>query len=181
MKKLSAVLACSVLSLTACGALGPGDGSEGAAGQSAAAQTESFATVRGFKVEIDGAAGKEVDTAWESVSGGELIIEVTETTIGSDRDASVSPARSSGVGNVTLRGVMTRKRAALCTWTANRALDSRQTLTVTEQLSVDGQVSDGKQIVLSDCFPIRCAGQKLQILCPRERARVTLGPVACCE
>lgn len=178
MRTPAAVLACSLFSLTACGAVGPGDESERPAGHSAAAQ--SFAAVGGFKVEIDGAAGKEVDTAWTSVTGGEATIESVEPTVGSDGDAGISPARN-GIGNVTLRGVMTGKRAALCTWMANRAIGSRQTLTVTEQVSVDGQVSDGRQFAFSGCFPVRCAAQKLQILCPRERTRVTLGPVACCE
>ncbi len=44
-----------------------------------AAVGDKFAQVRGFLVEIESAGGgKEVDTAWESVSGGELIIEQTE-------------------------------------------------------------------------------------------------------
>lgn len=47
--------------------------------------SDKFAQVRGFSVEITGAAGKEVDTAWEHVSGGELVIETTDSTVGSDR------------------------------------------------------------------------------------------------
>jgi hypothetical protein len=50
-----------------------------------AATSDQFARVRGFRVEIDGAGGKEHDTAWEHVSGGALMIELAETTIGGDR------------------------------------------------------------------------------------------------
>lgn len=55
------------------------------ANKAEAASSDKFAQVRGFKVEITGSTGKEVDTAWESVSGGDMVIEVTETTIGSDQ------------------------------------------------------------------------------------------------
>jgi hypothetical protein len=47
--------------------------------------SDKFAQVRGFKVEISGSSGKEVDTAWESVSGGDMVIEHTETSIGADK------------------------------------------------------------------------------------------------
>jgi hypothetical protein len=50
-----------------------------------AASSDKFAQVRGFKVEISGSSGKEVDTAWESVSGGDMVIELTETSIGADK------------------------------------------------------------------------------------------------
>ena len=78
--------------------------------------SDNFAQVRGFRVEIDSAGGgKEVDTAWESVSGGELMIETTDTTIGGDKFTTTSPGHKS-VGEITLRGAMTDKRAALCQW-----------------------------------------------------------------
>jgi hypothetical protein len=77
--------------------------------------SDKFAQVQGFSIEISSAAGKEVDTAWESVSGGELIIEQTETTTGSDKFQTSSPGHKS-VGEITLRGAMTDKRQALCAW-----------------------------------------------------------------
>lgn len=54
-----------------------------------ATSSDKFAQVRGFKVEITSSTGKDVDTAWESVSGGEMIIEVTRTTIGSNQWAGL--------------------------------------------------------------------------------------------
>ncbi len=41
-----------------------------------ATSSDKFAQVRGFKVEISGSSGKEVDTAWESVHAGILVTEV---------------------------------------------------------------------------------------------------------
>jgi hypothetical protein len=118
--------------------------------------SDKFAQVRGFSVEITGAAGKEVDTAWESVSGGELIIELTETTIGSDKFQTTSPGHKS-VGEITLRGAMTDKRAALCTWINETVAGKpwKRTLTITELLSVDGAVKPGKAYTYFDCFPVR--------------------------
>lgn len=79
------------------------------------APSDKFAQVRGFKVEIDGTGGKDVDTAWESVSGGELIIELTDTTIGGDKFHTSSPGHKS-VNEIVLKGAMTNRRAALCQW-----------------------------------------------------------------
>ncbi len=39
-----------------------------------AAESDQLANVRGFKLEITNAGGAEVDTAWESVHGGELTL-----------------------------------------------------------------------------------------------------------
>jgi hypothetical protein len=117
--------------------------------------SDKFAQVRGFKVDITGATGKEVDTAWESVSGGELIIELTETTIGSDKFQTTSPGHKS-VGEITLRGAMTDQRQALCTW-INDTVNGKKwfrDLTITELLSVDGGVKDGKAYEYKDCFPV---------------------------
>jgi hypothetical protein len=118
--------------------------------------SDQFAQVRGFSVEITGAAGKEVDTAWESVSGGELIIETTDTTIGGDRFQTTLPGHRS-VGEITLRGAMTDKRAALCTWINETVAGKpwKRDLTITELLSVDGGVKDGKAYTYFDCFPVR--------------------------
>lgn len=59
------------------------------ANKAEATSSDKFAQVRGFKVEISGSSGKEVDTAWESVSGGDMVIEHTETTIGADKFAGL--------------------------------------------------------------------------------------------
>jgi hypothetical protein len=59
--------------------------SPGSTSKAEATVSDKFAQVRGFKVEISGSSGKEVDTAWESVSGGDMVIEHTETSIGADK------------------------------------------------------------------------------------------------
>lgn len=111
--------------------------------------SDKFAQVRGFRVEIDdGAGGQEVDTAWESAHGGELTIELPEVNVG-------APGHKT-VGEITLRGAMTDKRSALCTW-INETVQGKpwkRTLTITELLSVDGGVKDGKQYIYFDCFPV---------------------------
>lgn len=50
---------------------------------------------------------------------------------------------------------MTDKRAALCTW-INETVSGKpwkRTVTITELLSVDGGVRDGKQFIYHDRFP----------------------------
>jgi len=54
-----------------------------------AAENDKFAQVRGFKVEISGSSGKEVDTAWESVSAGDLVVETISDSSGSRRGLQV--------------------------------------------------------------------------------------------
>jgi hypothetical protein len=63
---------------------------------------DTFAQVKGFKVDIDGAGGKEHDVAWEHVSGGALIIEQTETTIGADKFQPHAPGHKS-IDDVVLK------------------------------------------------------------------------------
>lgn len=117
--------------------------------------SDKFAQVRGFSVEITGQTGKEVDNAWESVSGGELIIELTETTIGGDKYKTQSPGHKS-VGEITLCGAMTDKRAALCQWINETVAGKpwKRTVTITELLSQDGAVKPGKKYTYFDCFPV---------------------------
>ena len=105
-----------------------------------AAVSDKFAQVRGFTVEIAGAGGKEHDTAWESCSGGALMIETTETTTGSDRFRTNSPGHKT-VGEITLRGAMTDTRAALCQWINDTAAGRRRRrrVTITPAL-LDGTV-----------------------------------------
>ena len=123
--------------------------------------SDKFAQVRGFKVEIDGARGKEVDTAWESVSGGELIIELTETTVGSDKFQTTSPGHKS-VNTITLRGAMTDKRAALCQWIndTTQGRNWRRNLQLTEVL-LDG--GDGVAHDFSLGFPIRYVYPRMSV------------------
>jgi len=129
-----------------------------------AASSDKFAQVRGFKVEISGSSGKEVDTAWESVSGGDMVIELTETTIGDDKFRTNSPGHKT-VNEITLRGAMTDGRQNLCKWindTVN-GLPWKQMVTITEMLSVDGSVKDGKQYIYHDCFPIRYVFPRMSV------------------
>lgn len=133
-----------------------------------AADSDQFAQVRGFKVEIDNAGAKEVDTAWETVSGGQLMIEHVETTIGADKFHTTTPGHKS-VGEITLRGAMTDKRAALCQW-INETVQGKpwkRMLTITELLSVDGGVKDGKQYIYFDCFPVGYVFPRLSLGDPR--------------
>lgn len=121
-----------------------------------AAVGDKYAQVRGFKVEIDQATGKEVDTAWETCSGGELCIECADTTIGADKFQTTSPGHKS-VSEIILRGAMTNKRAALCQWINDTTQGKpwKRMMTITELLSVDGGVKDGKSYTYHDGFPIR--------------------------
>jgi len=129
-----------------------------------AATSDNFAQVRGFKVEITSAAGKDVDTAWESVSGGEMVIELTETTIGSDKFATNSPGHKT-VGEITLRGAMTDGRQALCQW-INDTVNGKpwkRDLTITELLSIGGEVKPGKQYLYFDGFPVRYVFPRMSV------------------
>ena len=138
--------------------------------------SDKFAQVRGFRVEIDdGAGGKEVDTAWESAHGGELTIELPVSNVG-------SPGHKS-VGEIVLRGAMTDKRAALCTW-INETVNGRpwkRTLTITELLSVDGGVKDGKQYIYFDCFPVGYVFPRLSVTntTGNVQEEVRIKPVRC--
>lgn len=134
----------------------PGNGGNPPPPAADATTSDKFAQVRGFKVDIAGCSTKEVDTAWESVSGGELIIELTETTIGSDKFQTTSPGHKT-VSEITLRGAMTDGRKALCEWINDTVQGKtwKRMLTITEMLSVDGGVKDGKQYVGDKAYPIR--------------------------
>lgn len=117
--------------------------------------SDMFAQIRGFRVEIDGATGKEVDTAWETVAGGSLNIEVTDTTIGADKFGTNAPGHRT-VEEITLRGAMTDKRAALCQW-INDTVNGKpwkRNVTITEILTSGGGPKDGKQYIYYDAFPV---------------------------
>jgi hypothetical protein len=144
--------------------------------------SDKFAQVRGFKVEIDGAGGKEHDTAWEHVSGGALMIEHVETTIGGDKFHTHAPGHKS-IEEITLRGAMTDKRAALCTW-INETVNGKpwkRTLTITEFLSVDGGVKPGKQYIYFDCFPCGYVFPRLSVTntTGNVQEEVRIKPVRC--
>lgn len=133
-----------------------------------AADSDTFAQVRGFKVEIANAGGKEVDTAWETVSGGALMIEHVETTIGSDKFHTHAPGHKS-IEEITLRGAMTDKRAALCQWINDTVSGKawKRTVTITPLVvAADGTVSDGPASVFEGCFPARYAFPRLDLTDP---------------
>jgi hypothetical protein len=134
-----------------------------------ATSSDKFAQVRGFKVDIANATGKEVDTAWESVSGGEMIIELTETTIGADKFQTNSPGHKS-VGEITLRGAMTDKRAAMCAWIQDAASGKewRRNVTITENTnSPSAGGGTAKTYNYHDCFPTRYVFPKLSVYAQR--------------
>jgi hypothetical protein len=111
--------------------------------------SDQFAQVRGFKVEITSPAGTEHDFLWDTFADGEVI------GADADRFQTTSPGHKS-VGEVTLRGAMTDKRAALCQW-INETVNGKpwkRTVTITELVfGADGSVKDGKQYIYFDCFP----------------------------
>jgi len=129
-----------------------------------ATTSDKFAQVRGFRVEITQAEGKEVDTAWESCSGGELIIETADTTIGGDQFQTTAPGHKS-VSEIILRGAMTNKRAALCQWINDTTSGKpwKRNLSVTELLSVDGAVKDGSTYTYFDGFPTRYVYPRMSV------------------
>ena len=116
-----------------------------------ATTSDKFAQVRGFQVEITGAAGKDVDTAWESISCGELLIEVADTA-GSLR-TTVSPGHKT-VNTVTLRGPLTASRSAyLADWLADSTADqpAGRTMTITNLVLEAGPV-DTRRFTYHGCL-----------------------------
>jgi hypothetical protein len=112
--------------------------------------SDKYAQVRGFKVDLTNAAGgSEVDSDWETVSTGELVIEMTDTTVGSDKFKTNSPGHKS-VGEITLRGAMTDSRKAMCTW-INETVNGKprkRDIAITPML-LDGTI--GETLILHDC------------------------------
>lgn len=110
--------------------------------------------ILGFRVEITGAgSGSDVDSAWETCTGGSLNIEVADASTGSDQFHTATPGHKY-VEEVTLRGPMTSGRKSLCQWITEtvQGKDWKRTLTITE-ITTDG--SDGKTYTYLDCFPTR--------------------------
>lgn len=112
--------------------------------------SDKFAQVRGFSVEIDSAGvGSDVDSAWESVSGGELIIELADAAVGSSKFQPTSPGHK-WVGEITLRGAMTDKRTAMCTWINETVMGKpwKRTVAITP-IHMDGTI--GETLIFTDC------------------------------
>jgi phage tail-like protein len=110
--------------------------------------------VLGFTVEIQNAgSGSNVDTAWETCSGGALVIEVADSSVGTDQYHTTTPGHKS-VETVTLRGAMTSGRKALCQWINDTVKGQPWKRTVTlKEILKDG--TDGKTYNYLDCFPER--------------------------
>lgn len=123
---------------------------------------DTFAQVRGFQVEIDGAGGREVDDLWDSASSGALMIEHVETTIGGDEFHTHTPGHKS-IEEITLRGAMTDKRAALGQWINDTTSGGPAFRTVRiTPMHLDGSV--GPTWEFQDCFPTRYVYPTLQVL-----------------
>lgn len=103
-------------------------------------------------VAVLGPQGTLVDS-YDSWGGGEPNVILT-SLFNSEKFHTNTPGHKS-VGEITLRGAMTRDRGALCQWINDTVNDKpwKQMLTITEMLSNDGGVKDGKQYIYSDCFP----------------------------
>jgi len=119
-----------------------------------------FATLRGFKVQIEGPSGKEVDTAWESVSGGEILINLASSA-SSQKFTTTSPGHKS-VNSVTLRGAMTNTRRELSQWINDTTQGKpwKRNVTLTELLSAGG---DGVVHSLESALPRRYRFPRLSI------------------
>jgi hypothetical protein len=116
-----------------------------------------MSVVLGFTVEIHGAgSGSDVDSAWESCTGGGLNIEVCDSSTGSDQFHTTTPGHKY-VDTLTLRGPLTAGRKALCDWinATVRGQDWKRTVTITELVSEQGVVREGRRFTYFDCFPVR--------------------------
>jgi len=87
------------------------------------------------------------------------------------------------VGEITLVGAMTDGRKALCQW-INDTVNGKQwkrTLTITELLTVDGGVKDGKQYIYYDCFPMGYNFPRLSVsnTTGNVREEVRIKPIRC--
>lgn len=127
---------------------------------------DKYAQVRGFSVEIEGDGGKDYDVAWESVSGGDLCIEMTNTTVGGDKFQTNAPGHKS-VNELVFRGPMTDGRKAMCDW-INKVTTSpkgwERKITITELLSVNGNAKQtGKRYIYHDNFPVRYVFPRLSV------------------
>lgn len=113
--------------------------------------------VQGFKVEITGAgSGGDVDSAWESCSGGSLNIERADPT-----DPGLSIGTLS-VETITLRGPLTGGRK----WLAAALGDGKAGKRATFDLSLVELLrkgTEGRRFKYRDCFVTRYVFPKLSV------------------
>lgn len=115
---------------------------------------DEMLVVLGFTITIDNAgAGNDVDSAWETCSGGSLNIEIADSSTGGDQSHTTTPGHKY-IDTLTLRGPLTSGRKALCQWITDTVKGQpwKRTVTVKEILK-DG--SDGKTFTYHDCYPTR--------------------------
>jgi len=115
--------------------------------------------VMGFTVEINsesagsGGSGADVDSAWETCSGGALAIEIADSSTGSDQFHTTTPGHKT-VDELVIRGPLTGGRKALCDWITKTVQGQAWKASVTiKEITKDGGA--GKTFVYHDCFPIR--------------------------
>lgn len=147
-----------------------------------AVEPDKFAQVRGFRVEIESAGGKETDTAWEIVAGGECHLEVVDCD---DATHQHAPGKRY-VGEIVLRGPMTDGRAALCQWLNEAATGqdperARRTLRITPILRRRGQIKEGRPYIYTDCFPVGYVFPRLSVTntAGNVQEEVRIKPVRC--
>ncbi len=123
----------------------PGGGGTGGAG--------------GVGVTMDG-----VREIYDARQNGEPLLHLSGLVAGSGGTKVSSPGHKS-ISEITLRGAMTDGRQNLCKW-INDSVNGKpwkQMLTITEMLSVDGSVKDGKQYTYHECFPIRYVFPRMSV------------------
>ncbi len=103
---------------------------------------------KGFNVEIKGVDGApaQVDSAWTSVAVG-------EDTAGAATVRTNSPGHKT-VNTITLRGPLTDKRAALCTW-VNDTVSGQSPKRIVEITGINDDGSLGERFVFFECLPVR--------------------------
>lgn len=113
-----------------------------------------------ISVEITGQSGKEVDNAWKSWSGGELMYIPLLSMPGS-RYHTTTPGHKS-VGEVTLRGDMTDGRKGLCEWITEvvQGKPWKRSVVIQEYLP-DGR--PGRSYRYFDGFPVRYVFPKMSV------------------
>jgi len=120
----------------------------------AAYYPDAMHIVLGFTVEITGAGtGTDVDSAWETCSGGALNIEIADSSTGSDQFHTTTPGHKY-IDSLTLRGPLTAGRKQLCQWITEvvQGKPWKRTLTIKE-ITKDGGA--GKTFTYLDGFPTR--------------------------
>ena len=116
-----------------------------------ASSSDKFAQVMGFRVEIaSSGSGSDVDTSWETVSSGGLLVQKTN-----------SPGHKT-VGEITLRGPVTAGRKALCQWINDVVNGNDRTRNVwITPILLDGRL--GETVVLLDCVPTAYVPPRLSV------------------